>query len=475
MKINPKIVPKTPGVYFFRDKHGQILYIGKAVNLKNRLASYFKSQLGGRTAKLMEKAIRVNWQKTDSEIEALILESQLIKKYRPPFNVMLRDDKQYFFVGFTKDVFPRIFLTHQPFDCRRLKNSKSKFQNSNNLKPDFVGPFTDGNALRITLRLLRRIFPYCTCKQKHNNYCLNYHIGKCLGFCCLKDQNLESRKQNLESYKKNARAIKDILTGKRSSLIKRFKKEMLELGKKHDFEKAIELRDKITKLKKVFENARIILDSKNRSTDKDALKNLAKIIGTKYIPKRIEGYDISNIQGEFATGAMVVFVNGRPDKSQYRRFKIRNSNIKIRNKSKIQNSKSQKVSDFRFHASDFRSVGDTAMLREILTRRFNHPEWPRPDLIIVDGGRAQLNVAAKIIYGHRKTIGLAMTENLIPIVALTKNDKHRGSHIYVGAKKAAVPLKQLPSAVRNLILQVDSETHRFAISYYKKLHRKLGK
>ena len=190
----------------------------------------------------------------------------------------------------------------------------------------------------------------------------------------------------------------------------------------------------------------------------------------KYLPRRIEGYDISNIQGKFATGAMAVFIDGQPDKDQYRKFKIKQGN-----------------------KSD-----DIAMLKEILTRRFNHPEWPYPDLIIVDGGRAQLNIVTKIIYGHRKTIGLAMTQNQIPIIALTKDTRHRGDHIYTsnpvkssadnygtsppplwdcpkwwGAnKKSAIPLTKLPPIVHNLILKVDAEAHRFAISYYRKLHRK---
>ncbi|MBI2063863.1 MAG: UvrB/UvrC motif-containing protein, partial [Candidatus Yanofskybacteria bacterium] len=377
--------------------------------------------------------------------EALIVESRLIKKYHPLFNIMLRDDKQYFYVGFTNEQFPKIFLSHQ------IQDTKYKLLNTK-----FLGPFTDGGALKTVLRLLRRIFPYCTCKQKHNNYCLNYHIGKCGGICCLKQPEPSFKTQILNfknEYKKNIGAIKDILSGKKATLIKKLEKKMGLLAKKEMFEEAADLRDKLEKLKKVFENARIILDSKNKYASKDALENLAKIVGIKYIPKRIEGYDISNIQGEFATGAMAVFTDGQPDKSQYRKFKIRIAN----------------------------SPNDIAMLKETLVRRFNHPEWLYPDLIIVDGGKAQLNIARSVILNFKFSILKKMA-----IIALTKNDRHRGDHIYINnpvklsadnygkSAQTNVPLTKLPLEIRNLILQVDSEAHRFAISYYRKLHRKLN-
>src|SRR3989344_9006193 len=141
----PKI-PQKPGVYFFQDKKQKFLYIGKAVNLKKRLVSYWSKDHNPRLNKMLELAVKVGWQETDSEIEALILESQLIKKHRPAFNIMLRDDKQYFYVAFTKEVFPKVLISHQQKD---------------------IGPFTDGGALKTTLKFLRRIFPYCTCKQTH--------------------------------------------------------------------------------------------------------------------------------------------------------------------------------------------------------------------------------------------------------------------------------------------------------------------
>jgi excinuclease ABC subunit C len=417
--LEAKRAPTSSGVYFFRDKRGRILYIGKAANLRNRLKSYFDSRpKEPRIAQMLAISSRLVWRETDSEIEALILESQLIKKYHPQFNIMLRDDKQYFYVIFTKEEFPKIYITHQPGT------------QEHSTKNGPAGPFTDGKALRATLKLLRRAFPYCTCKQKHNNYCLNYHIGNCLGFCCLKNKN-EISKTVLQEYAKNIKLIKEILSGKRIPLVKKLEKEMAALAKNGKFEKAIELRDKLEKLKKVFENAQIIRSNKQPETSN--LKTLKKEFHLPGLPSRIEGYDISNIQGKFATGSMVVFSNGQPDKNQYRKFKIRIEN----------------------------SPNDIAMLKEVLTRRFNHPEWLYPNLVIVDGGLAQLNAA-------RQTL-----PEKIPIVALTKDERHRGDHIFTSLRGSAkISLTKLSPAVRNLILQIDAEAHRFAINYYRKLHKK---
>ena len=464
-RVNTKQIPQTSGVYFFKDRRGQVLYIGKAVNLKSRVGSYFNKQpKDSRISKMLELAVKIDWQETNSEIEALILESQLIKKYRPRFNVMLRDDKQYFFVGFTKEPFPKIFLTHQlahKVTGNRLQVAGKKHTGNNHLTPDtwhltpdFVGPFTDGGALKTTLRLLRRIFPYCTCKQKHNNYCLNYHIGKCPGFCCLKTATSDKRQATKEKqgYQKNIKAIKSVLEGKRTTVLKNFKKEMLAFGEKHEFERAIELRNKIEKLERVFENAQILRNTAGRDgvSSVDGLAKLLKINRTLH---RIEGYDVSNIQGKFATGAMIVFTNGQPDKNQYRKFKIRQN---------FRTSTGDASGKEHENLGGQVQMGDTAMLGEILIRRFSHPEWPYPDLIIVDGGIGQLNAARSMI-----PVG-------IPVIALTKNDKHRGDHVYLSNKKTALPLKKMPPLARNLILQIDAEAHRFAISYYRKLHRRLG-
>lgn len=343
------------------DDHGKRVYIGKALNLRNRLRGH----------PMWEKATMVDWQEVGSEIEALILESRLIKKYKPIYNVSLRDDKNYAYVTITDEEFPKIFVTHR----------------------GGIGPFTSSTELRTVLKALRRLFPYCTCKEKHNRPCLNAHIGKCLGFCCLKIKNKIS---NIKSYKKNIRIIKDILLGERTSIIKKFPR--------------------------TFENIKVIKEITGREV---ALTKLTKAFKLTKVPQRIEGYDISNIQGTHATGSMVVFENGYPNKSEYRKFKIQAPS----------------------------SPNDILMLREMLTRRFRHTEWPTPDILLIDGGIAQINVA--------KTF-------FDPVISIAKGKQE----IFSSTLPTPIPLSHLPSQTANLIRHIDAEAHRFAISYYRRLHRR---
>src|SRR3989344_8538737 len=251
--------PAGPGIYIFTDADNKKLYIGKASNIKARLSSYLKTT-DHRILQMLARATGIKIFETDSEIEALIMESQQIKKHQPPFNIMLRDDKQFFYVVFGNENFPKISITHQTRQGT-----------------DFVGPFTDGAALKTTLRYLRKAFPYCTCKKPHKNFCLNYHIGKCPGFCWLKKTVSSIKYRVLREYKKNIKKLKDILSGKKTPMLKRLEKEMIALGKKDEFKKAIELRNKIEKIRRVFENARIIKE------------NSTQIFNFKQLPRRIEG------------------------------------------------------------------------------------------------------------------------------------------------------------------------------------------
>lgn len=417
-------LPSGPGVYIFKDGRKN-LYIGKASNLKNRVGSYLPSQQAGlktkdpRIRKMVETAQSLKFISTPSDIEALILESQLIKKFRPPFNIVMRDDKQYAFVGFTAEEYPKIFITHQPTKDR-----------------NFIGPFTEVGALKITLRYLRRIFPCCTCRQLHHNKCLNYHIGKCPGFCCIK---IEVSDKEKDMYASNIKSIRKILSGRKNSLVKELKNNAEKSARNDDFEKAIELRDKTEKLERVFENARIIKNSNILKTHRSGLESLLKL--SKPIT-RIEGYDISNIQGIHATGSMVTFIHGRPDKNFYRKFKIYTK----------------------------QTPNDTAMLQEILERRFRHNEWPFPDLIIIDGGKGQVNAVIKTL----KKLAIK-----IPIIGVSKNENHVGHQLITclpagrfPTRFKIIPLSKLSPVDKNLLLAIDSEAHRFAISYYRKLHRK---
>lgn len=420
--ISLKKLPNSPGVYIFKNKNNNYLYIGKAGNIRKRVKQYFDMKTHSPFLKFILKEVnKIDFKQTNSEIEAIILESELIRNYKPKYNIMLKDDKQYFYVLITKEEFPRIFLTHQ-----------IQKQNSGH----YLGPFVDGSALKTTLRILRKIFPYCTCKKTHNNLCLNYYIEKCLGFCCLKNPEkilFINRKQ----YQNNIRAIKEILSGRRESLIEKLKEKFNKLVTKQEFDKAINLGREIEKLEKVFANAKVIHDYMSLNFDANNLEILIKLKEFFYlskIPNRIEGYDISNIQGKNATGAMAVFENGVPAKDKYRKFKIKFNN----------------------------KPNDIAMLKEVLFRRFKHREWKYPDLILIDGGKAQLNAGNEIL------AGFGIKTNLISLAKL-------GGKIYSSNLERPILIKKIPPKISNFIKYIDSEAHNFAINYYRKIHRKVLK
>ncbi|OGN02067.1 MAG: hypothetical protein A3G02_02310 [Candidatus Yanofskybacteria bacterium RIFCSPLOWO2_12_FULL_44_13b] len=420
LKNKIKLMPREAGIYIWF-KGAKKLYVGKAGNLRARLKSYIAPD-DARIKIMVEKASGLVRVPAGNEIEALILESQYIKKYHPEFNVLMRDDKQYSYAAFTQEEFPRIFITHQPH---------SKFKN---FEIESVGPFTEGYTLKQTLKFLRRTFPYCTCRQKHNNFCLNYHLDRCPGFCCLKHPEKTDRRL----YMKNINAIKDMLTGKKDTLIKKMKKEMVAAGKAHDFQKAIRTREQIDSLEKIFSNAKVLQGLNERyERQSPGIEKLREFLNLPRL-NRIECYDISNIQGRYATGSMAVFIDGLADKNEYRRFKIRT----------------------------VKGADDTAMIKEILTRRLRHTEWKYPDLVVIDGGKAQISAVQSVM------AEFDLVEN-IPVLALTKDAKHKGNHIFIStAPKKSVALKAIHPAAKNLILAIDAEAHRFAISYYRYLHRR---
>jgi excinuclease ABC subunit C len=407
-------IPHKPGVYFFQNSLDKILYVGKAVNLNGRLGYYLRD--GDQPAKikqLLKEANSISWEIFGSEAEALIKEAEYIKKHHPKFNVLMRDDKQYLYVGLTKEKYPKVFITHQPATK----------------KANYIGPFTESGILKSVLKSVRKNFPYCTCKTPHQTACLNAKLGKCPGYCCIINKDLSEYKKN---YRKNIDSIKKILTGKNKSLAKKLKKEMQKLSKRRNYEEAGKIRDRISSLEKIFAHRHIVKRDQPSDTAK-SLRALKNILNAKET-SRIEAYDIANIQGKFAYGSMVVFSDGEPQKNEYRLFKIKT----------VENS------------------NDPAMIKEVLERRLNHKEWPMPNIILIDGGRAQLNTVYRAL--HHKLSA--------KVIALTKNNKHKGDHIYLEKKLLPILLDSLPMHLKNLILRLDSEAHRFAIKNYRKLHRK---
>ena len=424
-------LPKVSGVYIFK-KGKEILYIGKAADIKERVKSHF-FQPAYRDNLFINQVSKIGYISTDSEIEALILEANLIKKYQPKFNVVWRDDKNYFFVGITKEDFPRIFLTHQ----KKFKVQSLKF------KVEYVGTFVDGKALKQTLKILRKVFPYRSCSKIPNRPCLWYHLGRCPAPCLMKSKlakeiNLE--KNLKKECQENVENIFKIFKGKKNQVLKNLKKVMKEASKFQDFEMAAKMRDQIESLEKILTNAKIFETQLPQADWQRIQESLCQVLKTnppkfceaKLRRTRIEAYDVSNIQGQEATGSMVTFINGKPEKNFYRRFKI-----KIAGK-----------------------PNDIAMIKEVLNRRFNHPEWGMPDLILIDGGRAQLNIACQCL--------IPGVKQKIKVIALAK----RKNELFIEGQKNSILLKTLPREIFNLILQLRDEAHRFAISYHKKLRKK---
>lgn len=275
IKKQLKNLPKDAGCYLFKDKKEKIIYIGKAVNLKNRVSQYFRKseKQSLKTQKLVENIFNVDFVLCDSEIDALIEEARLIKKYNPKYNVLLRDDKNHFFVGITKEGFPRIFITHQPLKAMSYNLPAGR----HGLKANYIGPFTDGFALKQTLKILRNIFPYRHCLKMPKKPCLQYHLGRCLAPC-----KLERSGRQIQI---NIKEIKSILSGKKQTVLKKLEKEMKNFAKKENFERANELKKKIESLKKIFAH-RNYLENFKRIKRKTNWEDIEKYIIKKGLTLR---------------------------------------------------------------------------------------------------------------------------------------------------------------------------------------------
>ena len=359
-------LPDEPGVYLFK-KGKDILYIGKATSLKERVKSYFAPDLiatrGPLLVDMVFQADKIDFIQTDSVIEALILESNLIKKYQPRYNTKEKDDRSYNYVVITKEDFPRVLI-------ERGKNLK---KNDPKVKATY-GPFTNGTQLKDAMKIIRKIFPF-----------LDNYSEKKTGYGFYREIGLAPEVGTSEAKKEYAQTIKNLMfffAGKKMSIIKNLEKEMKNFAKKQEFEKAEQMKRTMFALNHIQDVALIKSDFSGEKLH-DAF--------------RIEAYDIAHISGTNTVGVMVVVENGTINKAEYRKFKINNS---------VQN--------------------DVAGLAEMLERRLKHSEWQFPDIIVVDGSVAQKNIAEKIIstYGRsperRKNNGAK-----IEVVAVTKDERHR--------------------------------------------------
>ncbi|HEY4518314.1 MAG TPA: hypothetical protein VJG48_01680 [Candidatus Paceibacterota bacterium] len=407
MKKLGKKLPDKPGVYFFlgspkRNEGGKkgtgILYIGKATSLRSRVRSYFGLDLidtrGPKLVKMLEEATSVDYKETDSVLEALILEAALIKKHQPYFNTIEKDDKSFNYVVITKENFPRVLIV--------------RGQNLPTITYDLTatfGPFPHGLELREALKIVRKIFPFrdkCSpldfAQGKTPKRCFDAQIGLCPGVC--------SGEISKGEYAKVIRSISLFFKGRKQEILRGLRKHMKQEAQLRNFEKAAILRNKIFALEHIND---IALIRERRKSSPSGF--------------RIEAYDVAHISGIHTVGAMVVMEDGVFAKHEYKRFKIHG-----------------------FKNDDPGSLG------ELLGRRFKHAEWRRADLIVVDGGQVQMNVAQNIIHNSKF---------IIPLAGVLKDDKHK-------------PLKILgdSAVVRDYhhdIFAINAEAHRFAIAYHRTL------
>lgn len=405
-------IPSNPGIYRFLGKQGEVLYIGKATSLKERVRSYFSKDInetrGAQIVLMIEQAQKIDWQVVDSVLEALLLEANLIKKWKPKYNTREKDDKSFNCVVITDEQFPRVLVVRKrEIDFDELRTNKKV--GGYKIKTIF-GPFPSGGSLREAMKLIRKIFPFRDkCIPPKNGFskpCFERQVGLCPGVCTGEISSVQ--------YKRHINLLKLFFEGKKKTLISGIKKEMRISAKEEKFEEASRLKRMLFSLLHIHDVALI--------------KREALVINERNF--RIEAYDIAHISGKQMVGVMTVLENGEVKKADYRKFKIRG----------------------------FKDANDTGAIAEILERRLNHPEWQFPDLIVVDGGRAQLNIACKIIKN------LAVNSLVVSVV---KDEKHRPREI-LGVINAWKGKEQQ-------IFLANNEAHRFAIRYHRELRDKIRK
>lgn len=411
-KVQEKLkqLPKTPGVYIYRNEKAKVIYVGKAVNLKNRVTSYFqKKDHDPKTAELVKHIANLEWINVDSEFEALVLEAELIKRYKPKYNIEWKDNKNYAYLKISGDKYPRISVVHQVTDQQAR----------------YMGPFIDARALRTILKLGRKIFPYCTCGLPDDDICLYYHLGLCPGH--------GEKYLTQAEYQKKLNGLLSLFRGKTKKLEQEFKKGMQKAAKEQKFELAGEYRDRLRHLKRL-EHTHLFTDFTGESDQ--GLVQLAKELSLNEVPKKIECFDISNIMGIAAVGSMVVFKNGIASPRDYRRFQIKT----------------------------VKGANDFAMMAEVLRRRLSLNTVKKedssfsqlPDLIILDGGKGQLSTVTKNVQIPPEVKVVALAKRLEEIITIKDED---------------FKIINLPPESESMFLvqRIRDEAHRFAVSYHRKV------
>jgi excinuclease ABC subunit C len=409
-------LPTTTGIYIFcHDK--EILYIGKSVSLKARLLSHLENaKINAKEAAIVTGANIIQCIITDSEFKALLLESQLIQKHRPKYNVRWMDDKSYLYIKVTiKDEYPKLYLTRKEDDKKSL----------------YFGPFPSVQTATNVLREIRKVFPFCTQKRITRQPCFYSKIGQCNPCPNFIDhvQDATQKRKLKQQYRYNIRQVIKVLEGRTDLVLNNLYKELKKKTQQIQYEEAIQLRNRIYRLEGLIHGKKLepeVLSDYNRSTEStEQLKHILE----KYFPhllelERIECYDISNFQGKESTASMVVFTEGLIDKKEYRRFKIKDQSL----------------------PSDF------DRMKEVLKRRFKN-DWKLPDLIVVDGGKPQVRIALQ---------AMAESNIHIPLIGIAKHP----DRLVIGAQHLPFVRPSLNNLGFNLIRAIRDESHRFAKKYH---------
>ncbi len=416
-KLQKKLakLPKSPGVYFYKDTSGEVIYIGKAASLRNRVRQYFQKSRtrDSKTDLLVSEIADMEWTEVETEVDALFLEAELVKRYLPRYNILLRDDKssQYVRIDIKSD-YPTVRLVRRPLDDGA----------------EYFGPFLNGFALKKALRYLRRAFPYAVSRPVNQKRAtLHYHLGL--------DPGLEDKKTSLTEYRSNLRKLIQYLKGHRKKLMQDIEKDMKRAARSKDFEAAAKFRNQLQSLQSLGRQV-LFGDREIQEASSDrALVELAQLAGLDKPPRRIEGFDISHIQGTDTTASMVVFDSGLPYKSAYRKFKM------------------------RLPGND-----DFAHMAEAISRRLkpaNVKKWGLADLILIDGGKGQLSaaIAARDAAGYSSIPMIGLAKRYEDIILKKADD----------FKEVSLPEN---SHLIKLLQRIRDESHRFAVSYHNVLARK---
>lgn len=417
-----KELPTSPGVYFHKDKAGEIIYVGKAANLRNRVRHYFQKSRSRdpKTDALVNEIVDTDWLTVETELDALFLEAEMVRRYMPRYNILLRDDKSFTYVRIDiKSNHPTVSYTRHPLDDGA----------------EYFGPYLSKLGISTALKHLRKVFPYSTHAPTNipKRACLQAQLGLCPG--------LEAGLTSLEDYRRNLRQLMTYLRGSRVKLMTEIEKSMTEAAKDQNYELAAAYRNKLNALKSL-EKKIIFGDRELHDISKDVgLTRLAEILELSLPPRRIEGFDISHMSGTDNVASMVVFVGGVPDKSQYRKFKMR-----------------------------LPGNNDFGHMTEAITRRLsdkNVKAWGLPDLFLIDGGKGQVGAAYAAMKSCGKSVPMIGLAKRYEEIILPITDENEPSKI---VDHKVIVLSHNDDALK-LLMRVRDESHRFAVSYHTVLKR----